>query len=207
MPALIATFALGLLAACFAAYLQHRYWRHRHYEETWAREFKEVCQIIDSISAGIDRRLVAQGRFALEIKRPKDLDGAFTEHVDSVEAWMRNFNANRSKIYLYFGAYIAYQFEYGLHESIRRSSSIIGRSYRYKTRGLKLSHAHENEFRNIDTNLREARNVAYKFLKQLNRCVSEIKFGSIQHFNSVDSPDLSKVSRIYLMRRLLGLER
>lgn len=199
------SFAIGLVVALVGYFLQQRSWRHQHFEDTKQREFKECIEVVESLSRAIDTRLVATTNFAAAVKEGSDQDEAYRQYLDVVFDWMRNFSTFKSKIFIYFGKGEMIRFELTVHRNLKEVGDIISRSYKYEQSNKILSTAHKEEFMSIHTRINNARYDAFMQLRELNDRIANDEFGTTQNWNNLQVMDMEKISKIYILKRLLGI--
>lgn len=197
--------AIGLVVALVGYFLQQRSWRHKHYEDTKQREFKECIAVVESLSRAIDSRLVATTNFAAAVKEGSDQDEAYSQYIEVVFDWMRNFSTFKSKIFIYFGKDEMLRFELTVHKNLKEVGDIIARSYKYEKRNKILSSTHKKEFFSIHNRINNARYDAFMQLRELNDRIANDEFGTTQNWNNFHVMDMEKISKVYVLKRLLGI--
>lgn len=204
MEKFISTLLLGLLAAVIGAMIQGRTWRHRSLVELKEKEYNEARKIIEEISSALDRRLSAQRSYTNSVLSGSASNEVVTEYKKATTDWMGNFSSNKSKLHHLFGRDTVLEFEDGIQNKLQYASAIVslGRREgvdRLCSRDKKLFNQSENKLNFIQHEI-------YRFLNELNQRVSNGEIGRTRAINNLNENDPTMISRVYLVRRIFGLE-
>lgn len=198
------TIVIGIIVAIIGYYLQQRAWKHKLIEDTRQREFEECLKLIDSLSRAIDKRLMALSSFRREVNKGNVTPEELESYRESVKDWMHEFSSFKSKLFHYYGADKAKDFEMTVHAKLRESSDIILRTYRFGKKGL--SSRDRQEFEKVQSLINIARHQSFEFLNELNEGLANGEIGRTAMFNNVEVGHLEMLSRSYLIQRLFGLK-
>lgn len=204
MGSFFSTLFLGLIAALIGATIQQRTWRHRSLEDLKEKERAEAKESIKIVSEALDRRLEAQRKFTYRILSGSATDEDRGEFRQATTAWMGGYSSNLSRIYHSFGRSTVLDFERSIQSGLQYASAILSFSTKpgienLCTRDRELFYSSENRLSLIQHDI-------HKFLNQLDDRVSNGEIGRTQAINNLSGDDLEMVSRLYLIRRLLGVE-
>ncbi len=204
MTSFFSTLTLGLIAALIGAAIQQRTWRHRALEELKKKERAEARNTVEVVSEAIDRRLEAQ-----RIYTTKVLDGSVSENDVTVfkaatTEWMGSYSSNLSRIYHSFGRATVLDFEEKIQGNFQYASAIVGLGRRLGVN--RLCTRDKTMFLGSEYKLSLIQHDVYKFLNELNDRISLGEIGRSQSINNLEANDPSMISRLYLVRRLLGME-
>jgi|GEM_PF-3558724 len=198
------TLLLGLVAAVIGASIQQRTWRHRALVELKEKEHSEARKAVEELSQALDLRLEAQRTYTSLAMNDKLTDDDIGSFKKATTAWMGGFSTNKSKIYHSFGRSAVLDFERYIQEPLQYASAIVSLGLRHGvdnlcTRDRLLFQSSEYKLNIIQYEI-------YKFLNELNDRIANGEIGRTRAINNLSENDYSMVSRIYLVRRLLGIE-
>ncbi len=200
----LSTLFLGLIAAVIGASIQQRTWRHRALVELREKEYSEARQAVEDLSASLDKRLEAQRTFTNLALSGSLTDDAKEEYKKATATWMGSFSTNKSKIYHSFGKSSVETFETQIQHSLQYASAIVSLGAKLGTENLCTRD--RNEYLSSEQKLSVIQYDVYRFLNELNDRIASGDIGRTKAINNLDENDLSMVSRVYLARRLLGIE-
>ncbi|SLN31431.1 hypothetical protein [Pseudooctadecabacter jejudonensis] len=204
MGSFFSTLFLGLIAAVIGATIQQRTWRHRSLEDLEEKERAEAKETIKIVSEALDRRLEAQRKFTHKVLSGSAVDLDRDEFRQATTAWMGGYSSNLSRIYHSFGRSTVLNFEHRIQSGLQYASAVLSLS---KKPGLEHLCTRDRElFYNSEKRLSLIQHDIHKFLNELDDRVSNGEIGRTQSINNLSGDDLEMVSRLYLVRRLLGVE-
>jgi len=200
----LSTLLLGLIAAVIGATIQQRTWRHRSLVELKEKEHGEARQAVEHLSQALDQRLDAQRTYTNLVMNGNITSADVDAYRKATTVWMASFSSNKSKIYHSFGKMVVEDFERNVQNPLQYASAIVslGRrlgAERLCTRDRKLFLASDQKLGFVQYGI-------YKFLNELNDRISNGEIGRTKAINNLNENDASMISRIYLIRRLLGIE-
>lgn len=204
MVSFFSTLFLGLIAAVIGATIQQRTWRHRSLVELKEKEYGEARSAVEALSMALDKRLAAQRTFTHVV-----VDGEFScSQVDTYKAataeWMGEYSTNKSKIYHSFGQSYVYEFEDRVQNALQLTSAIVSLGVRHGVENL--STKDKKLFRSSVRRLNFVQYDIYRFLNELNDRIKNGEIGRSKAINKLAENDLTMISRLYLVRRLFGIE-
>jgi hypothetical protein len=205
MFSFFSTLFLGLIAALIGATLQQRTWRHRSQADFKEREYREARENIQSISSALDKRLAAQRTYTELVLAGEISDTQVASYKNATAEWMGEFSSNKSKLFHSFGGAATKKFETNIQIELQRASAIVGRGR--KLSPSKLSTKDRNLYDNSEYRLSVIQHHVYEFMNELNIQVTNCEYGRTKAINNLNHQDYSFVSKTYLIRRLLGIER
>lgn len=204
MGSFFSTLFLGLIAAVIGATIQQRTWRHRSLEELKEKERSEAKDTIKQLSEALDSRLEAQRSFTYKVLSGIASEDDRIEFRKATTAWMGGYSSNLSRLYHSFGRATVIDFERGIQDSLQNASAVLGLA---KHPGLdKLCTRDRRLFLNSEGRLSLIQHDIHRFLNELDDRVSNGQIGRTQAINDLSGNDLNMVSRLYLVRRLIGAE-
>lgn len=204
MVGFFSTLFLGLIAALIGAIIQQRTWRHRSLEELKETERKEAKDTIKILSDALDQRLQAQRHYTQLVLSGEASEDDRKEFRDATTKWMGGYSSNLSRIYHSFGRSTVRDFESSIQESLQYSSAVLSFT---RSPGIEnLCTRDRVLFFGSEYRLSLIQHDIHKFLNRLDDRVSSGEIGRTESINNLSSNDLSMVSRLYLIRRLLGVE-
>jgi len=204
MVSFFSTLLLGLIAAVIGATIQQRTWRHRSLVELSEKEYTEAKKTVEDISRALDQRLGAQREFTIKALEGAIDDDDRNKYKQALSAWMGEFSSNKSKLYHSFGRNTVYDFEEELQHSLQYASSIVSLGLKYGPE--RLSTRHRMLYLGSELKLNVIQHQVYKFLNELNDRIKNGEIGRTRAINNLSENDLSMISKLYLIRRLLGME-
>jgi hypothetical protein len=204
MSSFFSTLFLGLIAAIIGATIQQRTWRHRSLEELREKERKEARDTVETISDCLDKRLQAQRTYMYKILSDELSEEDILEFKIATSSWMGTYSSNISKLYHSFERQTVIDFETIIQKPLQYSSAILARGYKLKPENLCTRD--KNLFINSEGRMNLIQHDIYMFLNNLNRRIENGQIGRTQHINNIFISDHKLISRLYLIRRLLGME-
>lgn len=204
MGTFFSTLFLGLVAAVIGATIQQRTWRHRALVDLREKERSEARQAVVELSQALDQRLEAQRAYTNQVMNGEISSDELVAYKKATTAWMGSFSSNKSKIYHSFGRETVEDFERDVQNQLQYASAIVSLG---RILGVnKLGTRDRNRFLNSEQKLSVIQYEIYRFLNQLNDRISSGQIGRTKAINNIDGQDASMISRLYLVRRLLGIE-
>lgn len=204
MASFLSTLLLGLIAAVIGAAIQQRTWRHRSLVDLKEREYSEAKKTVEEISHALDKRLAAQRLFTNLVLDGKSTEEDRLNYRDALMIWMGDFSSNKSKLYHSFGMDAVIDFEEKVQWSLQGASAIVSLGLKHGVTGLCTRD--RNAFLGSEQKLNVIQYDIYKFLNELNDRIKNGEIGRSRAINNLSENDLSMISRLYLVRRLLGME-
>ncbi|MGJ8623641.1 MAG: hypothetical protein ACSHW1_12780 [Yoonia sp.] len=204
MAGFFSTLLLGLIAAVIGALIQQRTWRHRSLVELKEKEYSEARKTVEEISRALDNRLTAQRSFTYRALEGKIDDKSREEYRKALSSWMGDFSSNKSKLYHSFGKRTVNEFEDTIQLSLQKASAIVSLGLEHGPNGLCTRD--RNSYLKSEDRLNFIQHIIYKFLNELNDRIKNGEVGRTKAINNLSENDLSMLSRLYLIRRLLGME-
>lgn len=204
MSTFFSTLFLGLIAALIGATIQQRTWRHRSLMELKEKEYIEARKTVEDLSVALELRLSAQHTYTRLVLKgqitPTDIDA----YKNATAVWMGSFSGIKSRLYHSFGRTSVIDFEETIQRSMQYASAVVSLGLhpgidKLCTRDKKL-------FRGSEIKLSIIQHDVYKFLNELNDRISLGDIGRTKAINNLSENDASMISRVYLVRRLLGIE-
>jgi hypothetical protein len=117
---------------------------------------------------------------------------------------MGGFSSHKSRIYHSFGKSCVYDFEDTVQVALQNASAVVGLGRRYGVDGLCTRD--KKLFLGSEIKLNVIQYDIYRFLNRLNEHISKFEIGRSHAINNLNKYDVSMVSRLYLVRKLLGIE-
>lgn len=204
MWSFISTLTLGLIATIIGASIQQRTWRHRSLEELKENERTEAKETIKNISEALDKRLEAQRYFTHQVLSGNATEKDRENFRHEKMAWMGGYSSNMSRIYHSFGRSTVIDFENQIQNRLQQASAVL--NFEQNPGVEYLCTRDKVMFVRSDHELNLIQHDIHKFLNELDDRVANGLIGRTQSINDLSSKDLAMVSRVYLVRRLLGVE-
>lgn len=198
------TLFLGLIAAIIGATIQQRTWRHRSLMELQEKEYVEARKTVEDLSVALELRLSAQQTYTRLCLDGKATDEDVVTYKNATAVWMGSSAGIKSRIHHSFGKASVIDFEKSVQESMQRASAVVSLGRKH---GIdKLCTRDKKLFKGSEYKLSIIQHDVYKFLNELNDRISNGDIGRTKSINNLNESDASMVSRVYLVRRLLGIE-
>lgn len=204
MLSFFSTLFLGLIAAVIGATIQERTWRNRALVELKEKEYLEARRAIEELSKAIDKRLTAQRSYTVLVLRRQITEDDIKVYKTATTEWMGEFSSNKSRLHHSFGGEAAHYFEDDVQRSLQFASAVVSLDIRYGRDNL--SPDHRILFEDSELQLNFINSKIYKFLNNLNDKIANGEIGRTQAINNIEKNDPAMISRLYLIRRLLGME-
>ncbi len=205
MIGFFSTFSLALIAALIGTTLQQRTWQHRSQADLREKEYREARENIQSISSAIDKRVAAQRTYTELVLSGEISTSQVESYKNATAEWMGEFSSNKSKLYHSFGHKVALDFEINIQKELQKASAIVALGRRHSPNSL--STKHRKLFFRSSMKLNVIQHEIFQFLNELNAKVTNGEFGRSKAINNLNHQDYKFVSKSYLVRRLLGIER
>src|SRR5665213_298359 len=124
---LILSLGLAVLGAAVGATLQHRSWKHQHWERLRKDRARAALATVERASELIDKRLYRQQRLLWAIRRRDSLEieAARKEYQSAVYQWMDNLGRTKAELWTSFDRWTAVSFEEQLHDRFARNGRRI----------------------------------------------------------------------------------
>tara|TARA_R110002051_G_scaffold283871_1_gene345840 strand:- start:162 stop:707 length:546 start_codon:yes stop_codon:yes gene_type:complete len=168
------------------------------------KEYIEARKTVEDLSVALELRLSAQHTYTRLVLKgqitPTDIDA----YKNATAVWMGSFSGIKSRLYHSFGRTSVIDFEETIQRSMQYASAVVSLGLhpgidKLCTRDKKL-------FRGSEIKLSIIQHDVYKFLNELNDRISLGDIGRTKAINNLSENDASMISRVYLVRRLLGIE-
>lgn len=204
MASFFSTLILGLIAAVIGAAIQQRTWRHRSLEELREKERAEARQAVEVISEALDLRLEAQRTYTERVLTGSVSDDDIKTFKEATTVWMGGYSTNLSRIYHSFGKDTVREFEFRIQDNLQYASAVVrlGRVHGPNNLGTR----DRRQFLGSGKKLSLIQHDVHRFLNELNDRISMGQIGRTQEINNLAASNPHMISRLYLIRRLLGME-
>lgn len=195
--------ALSLLLAAMGAavggWLQHRSWRHQHWQQVRNERTRAALPVVERASVLVDKRLFAQRRFlwALRSGDQEDIDSALSEYRQAVKDWMENLGRTKAELWNAFDKYTAISFEEILHDKFAANGRKLESRYRSGGNG---------GLRDEEYELHKLGKRSYEFSQDLLDRIGREEINGLSGHNRLSFQNWENLSSTYLISRLLGLE-
>lgn len=204
MSTFFSTLFLGLIAAVIGATIQQRTWQHRSLMELKEKEYTEARKTVEDFSVALELRLSAQQTYTRLVLRDEVTQTDVDAYKKATAVWMGSFSGIKSRIYHSFGRTSVIDFEESIQRSMQYASAVLSLA---RHPGLdKLCTRDKTLFLGSERKLSIIQHDVYKFLNELNDRISLGDIGRTKAINNLNENDASMISRVYLVRRLLGIE-
>lgn len=195
------TILAGVIGTIILVNLQSRAARLKTLEDIRRNDFQEALKAIDQLASAMDKRLQANTRFWERLSSGELEKQDRDDFIKAVDEWMGQYSTLFSKVFHYFGKTERANFSQ-FQTTLAEQTRIMTRSARLGYD--QLSTAHKAEHDDVDQRLRLLRRDVRLLLKRLNEAAAEGRVGYSQYVNDIYHGNADKISRIYLIQRLLG---
>jgi|SRR5665213_1237744 len=195
---LILSLGLAVLGAAVGATLQHRSWKHQHWERLRKDRARAALATVERASELIDKRLYRQQRLLWAIRRRDSLEieAARKEYQSAVYQWMDNLGRTKAELWTSFDRWTAVSFEEQLHDRFARNGRRIEVVLRTGW-GTSLS--------DEEKDLNRLGRSAYQFMQNLLGRIQREEISGLQGRHELSYRNWDNLSSAFLWARLFGV--